>query len=196
VSLSVCAADIYAMPFPSDRFDFAWCAQSLISLSEPHENPAGPGVGNALREIHRVLRTGGQIGLLEQDAMHYLLLPWPPELELAIQQAQRQGFARMHGHPQQLHIGRRLGKLLAESGFQPWRRITLSSDRQGLPDRDLQRFLQAYLAELRDRVHRDLSRPELRQFDRLTDPESENSFLHDPHFEMTWLEFVFLGMKL
>lgn len=189
------SADVHAMPFPDEHFDFAWCAQSLISLSEPQESSTGPGVRNALCEMSRVLRPGGKITLLEQDAMHYVLLPWPPELELALMESQRRGFARKHGHPEQMHVGRQLGRILAEAGFQPLRRIILTANRQGIPTGELRTFLRAYFAELRDRVRLDLSQEELRQFDRHTDPALKSSFFHDPHFEMSTLEFVFLGMR-
>ena len=196
VALTSVSADVDSLPFPEESFDFAWCAQSLISLAEPQETPEGPGIRNSLREIHRVLKPGGEIALLEQDAMHYVLLPWPAELELALQTAHRKGFARMHGHPEQLHVGRQLGKLLAKAGFQPLRKITLSADRHGTPNGYLAVFLQAYFRELRSRVRRDLSRDELQEFNRLTDPESEESFFQDPQFEMTCLEAVFLGRKV
>ncbi len=188
-------ADIFAMPFDDEEFDFAWCAQSLISLSEPAETPVRSAISDALREIHRVLRPGGQIGLLEQDAMHNLLLPWPADLELALHRAERLGFARMYGHPQQLDMGRQLRKLLTLAGFHPLRRMTLSADRQGIPNRDLHTFLRMYFRELRCRVESDLTREELRKFERLTDPASGDSFFHDPDYEMTWLEFVSLGIK-
>jgi SAM-dependent methyltransferase len=195
VTIRISPGDVFALPFDHEEFDFAWCAQSLISLSEPEETPARSSIPRALGELHRILRPGGGIGLLEEDAMHHLLLPWPAELELAIQYAQRLGFARMYGHPRQLDMGRQLRKLLAISGFRPVQRITLSADRQGIPKPELRMFLHRHFQELRRRVEQDLSTEDLRQFDRLTDPASESSFFHDPDFEMTWLEFVSLGIR-
>lgn len=194
-ALRICSGDIFALPFDKAEFDFAWCAQSLISLSEPNAIPERSAILKALKEIHRVLKPGAHIGLLEQDAMHNLLLPWPADLELALQHAQRQGFARMYGHPKQLDVGRQLRKLLSLAGFRPQRRMTLAADRQGLPNRDLHVFLELYFAELRRRVKRDLAKDDLKQFDRLTDPASERSVFRDPQCELTWLEFVSLGIK-
>lgn len=194
-TIRVYSADVFALPFENEEFEFAWCAQSLISLSEPEAVPARSGILDALKEIHRVLRPGAQIGLLEQDAMHNLLLPWPADLELALQHAQRQGFARMYGHPQQLDMGRQLRKLLALAGFRPSKRMTLAADRQGVPGSDLHNFLELYFHELRRRVQHDLTSENLKQFDRLTDPDSGDSFFHDRQLEMTWLEFVSLGIK-
>ena len=170
-------------------------SQSLISLSNPGDPSPGPGTLNALQEFHRVLRPGGQIAVLEQDAMHYVLLPWPAELELAIHHAERKGFARLYGNPEQLDAGRQLGKVLSKSGFQPLRKISLSADRRGIPHHDERAFLLAYFAELRKRIEQDLSPEDLREFDQWTDPGSPSSFFQDPEFEMTWLEFVILGSK-
>lgn len=186
-------ADVFALPFPDGHFDFIWCAQSLISLAAPKELPPGSGTKNALEELRRVTRPGGRIALLEQDALHYVLLPWPAELELAIQHAQRKGFARLYGRPEQLDVGRQLGRILADSGFQMEQRISLLADRQGKLESAERAFLKAYLEELRSRVHKDLSPDELREFDRLADPDSPDSFFRDRYFEMTWLEFVCLA---
>lgn len=196
VLLTCHVADIHALPFLDNAFDFVWCAQSLISLSEPSQAPPGQGVWKALDEMHRVLQPGGHIGLLEQDAMHYVLLPWPMELEMALVQAERKGFAQLYGHPDQMHFGRGMGRILGQAGFQFVNRLTLSADHHGVPTSDLRFFLKAYFSELRNRVHRDLKTENLQQFDRLTDPDSGDSFFQDPHFEMTWLEFISLGRKL
>ncbi len=188
-------ADVFQMPLADESFDFAWCAQSLISLSNPGETSPGPGTLDVLQEFHRVLRPGGRIAVLEEDAMHYMILPWPAELELAIHHAERQGFARLYGRPEQLDAGRQLGKVLAKSGFEPLRKISLSADRQGIPHHDERAFLLAYFAELRKRIEQDISPDNLWEFDALTDARSRRSFFQDPEFEMTWLEFVILGSK-
>jgi ubiquinone/menaquinone biosynthesis C-methylase UbiE len=194
-AIHIHSADVFALPFDEGEFDFVWCAQSLISLSEPTAIPERSSILKALKELYRVLCPGGQIGLLEQDAMHNLLLPWPADLELALQHAQRQGFARLYGHPRQLDVGRQLRKLLALAGFRPRKRMTLAADRQGIPSRELKTFLQLYFRELRRRVEADLSREDLHRFDCLTNPDHDDSFFHDSEWEMTWLEFVSLGIK-
>lgn len=193
--LTSCLADVSNMPFDDGGFDFVWCAQSLVSLSNPEETPPSGELKKALAEFRRVLKPGGIIALLEQDAMHYLLLPWPAELELAIQRAEREGFRRIYGQPAQLDVGRHLGRILSGAGFQLQRRMSLTADRQGVLAGLDQKFLEAYFIELRRRILQDLSRDELSEFDRLTDPHSQDSFFRDANFEMTWLEFVCLARK-
>lgn len=189
-------ANAYDLPFDDDTFDFVWCAQSLISLSAPDEKTPGVGTRRVLREIRRVVRPGGWVALMEQDALHHVLLPWPTELEMAIHRAHRTGFAVCCGHPQQLDPGRRLGGLLAETGFDGIRRQTIVADRYGHMEGELRLFLAGYFQELRTRIVDNIDAEALRQFDRLIDTSSEESFFNDPHFELTWLSFVTLGCKM
>ena len=73
--------------------------------------------------------------------------------------------------------------------------MTIAADRYGHMDGEVHLFLKEYFSELRSRIDGHLTPEDLQQFDRMTAPESDESFFNDPHFEMTWLSFVTLGRK-
>jgi ubiquinone/menaquinone biosynthesis C-methylase UbiE len=63
-------ASVYQLPFPDAAFDVAYAHQVLQHLSEP---------GNALREMLRVVRPGGLIGVRDVDwgtATYWPVDPW------------------------------------------------------------------------------------------------------------------------
>ena len=59
-------ADIYALPFPDNSFDYVTCFGVFQNLSEP---------SNALKEMFRVLKPGGVMAMTTLNALslHYLL---------------------------------------------------------------------------------------------------------------------------
>jgi ubiquinone/menaquinone biosynthesis C-methylase UbiE len=194
-SISTVQADLHDMPFEDNNFDFVWCAQSLMSLAKPSEPAVGRSTVMALQAMRRVLRPGGLIAVLEHDEMHRVLLPWPADLELALQQMVRGGFRRKHGNPEQLEAGRRLGKLLRKAGFEPIHRVTCATDRHWPLDEAEQAYLEKYLTWLRRLGGAKLAPDVHREFERLTDPGSPDFLLHQPDFEMTCLDIVRIGRK-
>lgn len=78
-SIAFHRVDLQGLPFSDNRFDLVWCAQPLDTL---------PDVYTTLRELRRVLRPGGRIALFEQGILDDLVLPWPDQLAIAIDQAQ------------------------------------------------------------------------------------------------------------
>lgn len=73
------AGDACHLPFEDNRFDGVFCAQSFYSISN---------VSRVLKEMRRVVKPGGWVGVLENDSLHHVVLPWPAELELAIRLGQ------------------------------------------------------------------------------------------------------------
>jgi SAM-dependent methyltransferase/uncharacterized protein YbaR (Trm112 family) len=61
-------AQMSALPFADDSFDWIFCCEVL------HHNDA-PGMADALREIHRVLRPGGSLLVINEP------LRWPTDLK-------------------------------------------------------------------------------------------------------------------
>jgi SAM-dependent methyltransferase len=178
-------ADAYRLPFAPGSFDLAWCAQSMVSL-DPDA---------ALRELRRVVRPGGQVAVLENDDFHHVLLPWPVELELAVQRAFVLSCRRRFGNAWALYRGRRLARTLRAADLVPCRRTTHAVDRQApLPPNERDFFAQ-FFAYLRELALPHLGREEARLFEALTDPCSPRYFLDQPDFEAAYLFTVAVGRK-
>jgi ubiquinone/menaquinone biosynthesis C-methylase UbiE len=95
---------IYQLPFPDHKFDAVFCHALLEHLQHPII---------ALRELFRVLKPGGVVGVRSPDWGGFLIAPSNNELNAAIvyykQLQQRHG-----GNP---FVGRELRTLLRQSGF-------------------------------------------------------------------------------
>jgi demethylmenaquinone methyltransferase/2-methoxy-6-polyprenyl-1,4-benzoquinol methylase len=178
--------DVEHMPFSNNAFDFAWCAQSLYSLPDPVES---------LRRMARVVRPGGVVAVLENDALHHILLPWTIEMELAIHRAELHDFKEESSKPRKYYIGRQLCQSFREAGLVNYRKRTWASNRQA-PLGPLERaFFDEYLLDLRDRVAPHLE-PSIRdKFERLVDPKSGQYMLDCPDLAVTCIDHVVWGFK-
>ncbi len=179
------AADAERLPFPDGAFDLAWCAQSLISLPEPVA---------ALREMRRVVRPGGTVGILENDRLHEMQLPWPTSLELALREAERRT-ATPEEAGEKAHAGRHLETLLREAGLTPKQRVTVSIDRRApLPPAD-ESFIQIYLHSLIGRTAGTLAPGAWDELRNLAEPDSPGYLPARPDFWMTWTDVVVLAAR-
>ncbi|MGC1274912.1 MAG: class I SAM-dependent methyltransferase [Planctomycetaceae bacterium] len=176
-------ADAGCLPFPDGSFDLVWCAQSLISL---------PDAAAALREMRRVVRPGGLIGLLENDRLHEMQLPWPVDLELAVRTAERRketGGAQ----PEKRNAGRCLSELAGSSGLMPFRRMTLTVDRLAPLSPADARFVELYLKTLVERLAGLLEPAVDRDLRRLTLASSPGYLPASKSFWMTWSDMILLA---
>jgi SAM-dependent methyltransferase len=178
-------ADAYRLPFAEGSFDLAWCAQSMVSL-----DPLP-----ALRELARVVRPGGFVAVLENDDFHRVLLPWPVELELAVQQALFLSCRERFGDGWTLYRGRRLGRTLREAGLVPWRRSTSAVDRQAPLRPEDRAFFEQFFGYLRELALPHLGPEEGQALGALLDPDSGRSLLAQPDFEAAYLFTVAVGRK-
>lgn len=96
--------NIYELPFDEGAFDAVFAHAVFEHLSDPLK---------ALREVRRVLKPGGMVGVCSPDWGGFLISPAPPALEEAIT-FYKQLQAQNGGNP---NIGRELGLLLREAGF-------------------------------------------------------------------------------
>lgn len=91
------------LPFEDDHFDAAWCSGVLGYLDDPQ---AG------LRELARVVRLGGRVGVLTGDAARWTFLPIGADLEARLRDAERRAMAGgLWGSSVDLHLGRHLFSL-------------------------------------------------------------------------------------
>ncbi|MFO0808533.1 MAG: methyltransferase domain-containing protein [Gemmataceae bacterium] len=164
--------DAYALPCGDAAFDFALCAMSFISLDDPVR---------ALGEVRRALVPGGRVAVLESDEFHHVLLPWPVDLEVAVQRAVRDACGG------RLSPARRLNRMLRAAGFGPPRKATIAADRQAPFPPAVARFLWRHLVFLRDLVRPHLATAELRRFDRFADPTAAGSLFRRADAEITCL---------
>jgi ubiquinone/menaquinone biosynthesis C-methylase UbiE len=185
-TIELVAASFDRLPFADDTFDFVWCAQSLHSLREPIA---------VLGHLARVLRPNGIVAVLENDTMHQVLLPWPPQLELPLRAAELRALSADTRDPSKYYVGRRLPVVLAAAGLVPLKVTTRAIDRQapfGEPERAL---LQSYLEQAERRVAPYLEPLLLRELRRLCDPRSTDHILRQPYLTMTWLNVLALARK-
>lgn len=168
------------LPFPARSFDLIWCAQSLQSLPDPVK---------VLENIAPLVRPGGAIGILENDVMHQVFLPWPADLEIALRAAELRAISAKDT-PGKFYIGRRLASVFARAGLEPISTTTIAIDRQA-PLADAERtLLQHYLDGLLERVTPELDTPSLERLRSLVDERSSEHLLRQPNLTMTWLNVL------
>jgi ubiquinone/menaquinone biosynthesis C-methylase UbiE len=97
-------ADIYELPFEAASFDAVFTSAVLGNLREPDKG---------LREIHRVLKPEGVVGVKEFD--HGGDIAYPPEPAMAQYEEFYRRLRREYGHDPE--GGRKIGALLFDAGF-------------------------------------------------------------------------------
>lgn len=185
-SISFRSGDVYSLPCPDAGFDLAWCAFSFISLDDPVR---------ALREMGRAIVPGGIVAVLESDEYHHVLLPWPVDLEVALQRAIHDACRRKYGRASRLSPARKVNRMLREAGLEPLRKTTIPADRQAPFADDLQRFLQLHLTFLGDLATPHLKKHDQEQFRRFTDPDEETSIFQLPEAEVTCLSTLYRARR-
>jgi SAM-dependent methyltransferase len=126
-NLTFQTADCYSLSFEANSFDRVFSHALFEHLSDP---------GRALREIHRVLKPGGVIGICSPDWGGFLLSPPSPELTRAV--AAYTSLQNRNGGD--VEAGRKLGVHLATAGFEA---VSMAARYECYPSMD---FIGEYLA--------------------------------------------------
>ena len=179
-------ANSYALPYDDGSFDFVWCAQSLISLRD---------IGAAMGEMLRVVKPGGIVAIWENDELHHTLLPWPPKLEIALYQAARSAQRQQNHSPDSISVGRFVRRHLREAGLANIVRHTFVTDHQQPLSDAARRFVECWIASLRDRLSDLLDEHQQSDFNRLTTPDSLDYLPNSADFEIACIDILTLGEK-
>ena len=179
-------ADAYKLPFDDNSFDFVWCAQNFITLDDPVQ---------ALRELARVLRPGGQVAVLETDEYHHVLLPWSVELELAVQRAVRDECQHRYGDAAKFAQARDLRSEFREAGLRPTVKRTVVADRSAPFDSATREFLTRHLNYLQHFVRMELTPREMANLKKATDATDPDSLINRPSSELTCLSTIAHAIK-
>jgi len=131
---------IYELPFDDDTFDAVFAHAVLYHLGDP---------GAALREMHRVLKPGGVVGIRDSDLGGDVRAPTNEMLERGFDLIQR--VLRYNGG--QSEFGREHRRMLRVAGFE---RITASASYDHFGVQERTQGFSDYWCYFLDELHRDL----------------------------------------
>jgi ubiquinone/menaquinone biosynthesis C-methylase UbiE len=179
-------ANAYKLPFDDDAFDHVWCAQSLISLTDPVA---------ALKEMRRVVRPDGSVFVLEDDEFHRVLVNWPVEVELAVQRGVAAASREKYESAAGLSPARRMRRWFVAAGLWPCGKRTFAADREAPFSPAVRKYLRLHLGQTRDFIAPHLEADELAALDQAIDPKHERSVFVRPDAAMTCLTTLFRAKK-
>lgn len=173
--------DALALPFDEGELDAAFCAQSFYDLGH---------VPLVVREMRRVVRPGGWVGIMENDTMHHLVLPWPAELELSIRKAELEALSRKSGDESRFYVGRRLPSLFEQGEFTGIRDESFSTPMSAPLSPESRAYLEQELMALFELVKDHLAPVDRSRLQGLCSPSSPAFLLDQAGFSATVLDFL------
>jgi SAM-dependent methyltransferase len=178
------AGDAYRLPFADGELDGAFCAQSFYDLED---------APRVLREMKRVVRPGGHLAVMENDSLHHLVLPWPPDLELKLRTAQLTALSVEAGDESRFYVGRRLVPLFESQGLVDVREESFTTMRRAPLSKDERCFLEHQLTALFQMVEARLPAEERARAHAYCTPGEPQFLLDQPSFSATILDFLVWG---
>ena len=153
---------------------------TVDGILSAHSMQSYPDLPHALREFRRVLRAGSKLTVLETDNVHSIMLSWPPDLELAVRQAEHHEIG-----DEDSYIGtyfpRFAPRLLREAGFSNVARQYIFIHRQEV-DEYLERYVELYLGFLLKQTASRLSEQARSRLRELSDPHSSKFLPRQENF--------------
>jgi ubiquinone/menaquinone biosynthesis C-methylase UbiE len=175
--------DVRKLPQENASVDVIWSAHSMHSY---------PDIQQCLREFHRVLRPGGLLAILESDNVHSVMLSWPPDLELAVRQAEHRDIG-----DEDSYIGtyfpRFAMSLVTEQGFDAFRPEYFLFHRLGPAGESLTEFVALYLQNLFENTTNYLSERMRSRLALLGDPTSDKFLPRQKTFFFGSLQVLMLA---
>lgn len=178
------AGDAYRLPFADGELDGAFCAQSLYDLED---------APRVLNEMKRVVRPGGHLAVMENDSLHHLVLPWPPDLELKLRTAQLMALSGEAGDESRFYVGRRLVPLFESQGLVDVREESFTTIRRAPLSKDERCFLEHQLTALFQMVEGRLPAEDRARAHAYCTPGQPQFLLDQPSFTATILDFLVWG---
>lgn len=164
--------NVERLPFDDATVDGIWSGHSMQSY---------PDLPHALREFRRVLRVGSTLAILETDNIHSIMLSWPPDLELAVRQAEHREIGdedSYHG----TYFPRFAQRLLREAGFVEVSREYVLIHRQRPAGEWLERYVELYLQHFLEQVGKRLSPSARERLAQLANRRSETFLAKQENF--------------
>jgi ubiquinone/menaquinone biosynthesis C-methylase UbiE len=171
----------YNLPFDDHELDGAFCAQSFYDLQD---------APRVLREMKRVVRPGGWVGVMENDSVHHFVLPWPAELELRIRAAQLEAFKQQGGDEERFYVARYLVPLFESVGLEQIKERSFSAQRRAPLGPEERYFFEHQLTELFALVSERMETSDRDRARALCTPGDPEFMLDDPNFSATILDFL------
>lgn len=175
--------DVRSLALEDGSVDLVWSAHSMQSY--PH-------IRQALQEFRRVLRPNGRLAVLESDNIHSVLLSWPPDLELAVRQAEHREIGDEDSYVS-TYFPRFAMSLFEDAGFASFEREQFMITRFGPATETLSKFVELYLKDLLDRLTKTLSEKMCARLSNLADPRSHEFLPRRRDFAFTSLQTLLLG---
>jgi ubiquinone/menaquinone biosynthesis C-methylase UbiE len=153
-----------------------------------------PDIHQCLDEFLRVLRPHGTLAVLESDNVHSVMLSWPPDLELAVRQAEHREIG-----DEDSYIGtyfpRFAMRLLTETGFRDFMPEYFLMHRRGPAGEPLAEFTRLYLENLLERTSEFLNEKMQSRLAVLADPNSDKFLPRQRTFFLGSLQVLMLARK-